>query len=70
MNKYTKIDDDIFVCNDCGDHADKPENVKHFKGCNPGESDKWQAYYSQPDPEDMITDEEYEAYLNTDFNES
>jgi len=54
-NQYTQVEhpDDyegagtIWSCNDCGAHANKPENVKHHDSCKPGESKKWEDYYSR-----------------------
>ena len=41
----TKIDDDIFQCEDCGAHAETAEKIVHYNGCEPGSSEKWQRYY-------------------------
>ena len=54
-HQYTKVLDsnefddawDVWQCNDCGAHADKPVNVKHHKTCQPGESAKWQKFYEE-----------------------
>jgi len=54
-NEYTQVveagefegAEDVYSCNDCGAHADKPENVKHHDTCKPGESKKWEEYYSR-----------------------
>jgi hypothetical protein len=47
---YTHLNEDdcdlnIYQCNDCGAHADKPENIIHYDTCMPGESKHWEDYY-------------------------
>lgn len=44
---YTYLDKDLCVCDDCGAHADKPKNVKHYNGCIPGEAKQWERYYAE-----------------------
>jgi hypothetical protein len=52
---YTQVEDvndfegaqEFWSCNDCGAHADKPENVKHHDSCTPGESKKWEKFYGE-----------------------
>jgi hypothetical protein len=56
-NAFTKIDDDIFTCNDCGAHASSPEDVKHYESCKPGEAERWGKYYSDPEWEKSFTEE-------------
>ena len=52
----TYIDDDlapVWQCNDCGAYAKRIEDIKHFDSCKPGESRRWQEFYSdQPDEQD------------------
>lgn len=40
-------DYDVFTCNDCGAHANTKEGIKHHSTCVPGESEKWEAYYTK-----------------------
>ncbi len=46
---YTIVGDGICVCvcDDCGAYADKEENVVHHNSCNPGESKKWEEFFSE-----------------------
>jgi rubrerythrin len=58
-HSYTKVLDkneeswawDVWVCNDCGAHADKSENVRHHPTCTPGESARWQKFYEEAENE-------------------
>ena len=59
MSNYTQVEApgdfegarEIQSCNDCGAHADKQENIKHHDSCKPGESKKWEKYYSEAEDE-------------------
>ena len=44
---YTTVDEDIVACNDCGAHADTKAKIVHHDTCVPGESKKWEEYYSE-----------------------
>ena len=50
---YTKIDQGIFQCNDCGAHAANIKAIKHFKTCVPGESAKWEKINNDDRIEDL-----------------
>ena len=55
--KVVDVDDypgaeEHWSCNDCGAHANKPENIEHHKTCVPGESKKLEDFYSQPENQD------------------
>lgn len=52
MSRYTNVVEDVWQCNDCGAHADKPENVKHHDTCVPGESQKWEEFYNKANEEE------------------
>ena len=53
----TELEDiKMFICDDCGAHADHPSLIKHHESCNPGESAYWQEYYDQLDEP---TDDDY-----------
>ena len=48
MNEeVTRVEDDVCVCNNCGAHASSEKEIKHYKTCSPGESKKWEKFYSQ-----------------------
>lgn len=60
-NTFTKVLDkddedgfgqDVWVCNDCGAHEQRPEAIKHHKSCQPGDSEKWKQYYAEFSEED------------------
>jgi len=38
---------DSFSCINCGAYAEKPEDIKHHKGCCPGEAKKWEEFYEK-----------------------
>ena len=38
---------EIWQCNDCGAHADKIKNIKHYDSCTPGESKYWEEFYAK-----------------------
>ena len=43
--EVTRIDfgDEFFyVCDNCGAHNEKAENIKHYKTCKPGEAKFWE----------------------------
>jgi len=50
-HEVTWVDHDIVVCDNCGAHANKIKNIKHYPTCTPGESKKWEAYYDEWDDE-------------------
>lgn len=43
----------VWSCNNCGAHAEKVEDIKHHKGCTPGESKKWEKFYSEQGSDDI-----------------
>ena len=58
MHLQLDLESDIYQCNDCGayvlrDAEDStpfdPENpnIKHYDGCVPGDSRRWEEYYNQ-----------------------
>ena len=51
MGEVTWVDDDICVCDNCGAHAQSEGEIGHFKTCTPGESKKWEQYYSEEEDE-------------------
>ena len=54
-NNYTYIDEaEVWVCDDCGAHAENKEDVKHHKSCIPGESKKWENIYGEVGDESWI----------------
>lgn len=46
-DEITWVTDDICTCNNCGAFAEKPELIRHYKNCRPGESKKWENFYSE-----------------------
>jgi len=50
-DEYTYIDledeEGVWVCDNCGAHANEKENVKHHNTCKAGESKRWEKYYSE-----------------------
>ena len=38
---------DIYQCNNCGAHADRAADIKHYPTCKPGESKKWEKFYDE-----------------------
>jgi hypothetical protein len=55
QNQYTNVMDGVWQCNDCGAHADTKENVVHFKTCQPGESAKWEKFYSEEQDDNAVS---------------
>lgn len=51
MAEVTWVDDNICVCDNCGAFADSEEKIEHYKDCKPGESKRWQKYYSETEEE-------------------
>ena len=45
-------DYDVFTCNDCGTHANTVKDIKHHPTCKPGDSEKWEAYYTKVNEEE------------------
>jgi hypothetical protein len=45
--EYTRIDDNLYQCNDCGAYSEDPREVKHFATCKPGESKYWEKFYEE-----------------------
>jgi hypothetical protein len=37
----------FYCCDNCGAHADDPNEIKHHATCKPSESKYWQDYYEQ-----------------------
>jgi len=56
-NKHTEIEDDIFVCNDCGASANKPKNIEHYASCKVGDAEYWQRFYATETEESHENDE-------------
>lgn len=57
---YTHIEGVGYVCNDCGAHGEVQDEIVHYPTCNPGESDRWQQWYSESeDADDTFDPEEY-----------
>ena len=54
MHGYTEVDEGIWVCNDCGAHADTTKNIKHHGTCHPGESDKRERFYNDANEEEEV----------------
>ena len=52
-NEVTWVLNDVCVCNNCGQHSDKPENIVHCKTCKAGESKKWEKYYEKANEEEL-----------------
>lgn len=52
MGEYTRVEYNVFVCDDCGAHAEDPREVKHHPTCNPGESRHWEEFYSEANEEE------------------
>jgi len=53
--------EDVYVCDDCGAYASRPENVQHYVTCQAGVSDQWRQSYNDADDEDesmTLRDEE------------
>lgn len=46
------VDYDVYTCNDCGAHANTAKDIKHHPTCKPGESEKWEAYYTKANEEE------------------
>ena len=62
-NTYTHMKDlDLYACNDCGAYGSTPAKIVHYENCQPGCSEYWKKYYDDQ-PDDELTDEEYETYL-------
>lgn len=59
--QVTKIEDDVYTCDNCGAVASCARQIEHYPSCQRGECKRWAEYYSQPEEDN---DEEYEAYLN------
>jgi len=47
-----EADLDIWQCNNCGAHADKKEDVKHYPKCVSGDAKKWEKFYEDANEED------------------
>lgn len=45
-DEITKVDDDIFQCNNCGAYASTAKAIQHFPTCKPGESKRWEGFYN------------------------
>ena len=41
------LDEDIFVCNNCGAHAETIESISHHNTCKKGEAKKWEKFYEE-----------------------
>ena len=37
----------MYVCNNCGAHALREEDIEHFPNCKPGESKYWEEHYNE-----------------------
>lgn len=44
---FTQVEEDVWVCNDCGAHAGSPRDIKHYPSCQPGESAYWEDFYAR-----------------------
>jgi hypothetical protein len=62
--EITWIEDDVCVCNNCGAHADSPENIKHFDTCQAGDAEKWEKFYKEAGEMEQAW---YEEYYNTEI---
>jgi hypothetical protein len=50
---YTRVFADIWQCNDCGAHAEGGSQlIKHHPTCQPGESKKWEDFYTKANEEE------------------
>lgn len=38
---------DFYCCDNCGATSEKASDIKHHKGCKPGESKYWEEFYSK-----------------------
>lgn len=45
---------DVYVCDNCGSHAEEPKNIQHHATCTPGESKRWEMFYSKGNEEDGL----------------
>ena len=52
-NSYTRVFANIWQCNDCGAHAEGGEQcVTHYATCKPGESKRWEDFYTKANEEE------------------
>lgn len=54
---YTPIEGVGYVCNDCGAHGEVQDEIVHYPTCVPGESDRWQQWYSEDADADILGEE-------------
>ena len=43
----TQVLEDVYVCDDCGAHAENSASIKHHKTCKPGEAQYWENFYTE-----------------------
>ncbi len=46
-NNVTQISKGIYVCDDCGAHAEDPTEIEHYPTCEPGSSRRWQELHNE-----------------------
>jgi len=52
---YTKVFANIWQCDDCGAHAEGGSQcIKHHATCKPGESKRWEEFYTKANEEEML----------------
>ena len=64
---YTNIYENIWVCNDCGAHAeDDVKSVRHYESCESGSSAKWEKFYSEASDEILM----YESQRSSEITKN
>ena len=61
-NSYTQVEavgdfdgaENRWSCNDCGAHGTVKEQIVHHKTCEPGESKRWEKFYTEANEEEKM----------------
>ena len=61
MGNYTQVEEvgdfegaeNRWSCNDCGAHGTVKEQIVHHATCTPGESKKWEDFYTAPENQEV-----------------